>query len=447
MTRAREPDAEGLVERATVIHPGLAPDLVYFDYNATTPVDPRVVEAMLPYLTTHFGNPSSAHAYAAAPKNALDAARTSVAELIGAVPDELVFTGSGSEADALAIRGAVLAARTSHDQPHVITQATEHPAVLAACRALQREHGIDVTVLPVDRHGLVDPAALEAAFTPSTVLVSVMVANNETGTIQPVAELAALARRHGALFHTDAAQAVGKIPVDVETLGIDLLTLVGHKMYAPKGIAALYIRSGIKVAPLIDGGGQERGLRAGTESVAGVVALGAAAELARKEFAAGAPGRLEKLRDDLHDTLAGRLPDRVRLNGHPLRRLPNTLNVSIGGTHGHELLAQCTSIAASTGSACHAGNHQPSPVLSAMNVPEDSSLAAIRLSLGRWTTDGDVELAAAALASAATPDGSARVDRQAASAQAAESTGDASGVPAAQEKLRRPSRNARVVRD
>jgi cysteine desulfurase len=447
MTRAREPDAESLVERASVIHPGLAPDPVYLDYNATTPVDPRVVEAMLPYLTTHFGNPSSAHAYAAAPKHALDAARTKVAELIGAVPDELVFTGSGSEADALAIRGAVLAARPSYEQPHVITQATEHPAVLAACRALQREHGTDVTILPVDRHGLVDPAALDAAFTPSTVLVSVMLANNETGTIQPVTELAALTRRHGALFHTDAAQAVGKIPVDVETLGIDLLTLVGHKMYAPKGIAALYIRSGIKLAPLVDGGGQERGLRAGTESVAGVVALGAAAELARKEFADLAPGRLEKLRDDLHDTLARRLPDRVRLNGHPVRRLPNTLNVSIAGAQGHELLAQCTSIAASTGSACHAGNHEPSPVLGAMNVPEDSSLAAIRLSLGRWTTDADVELAAAALAAAVTPDGSARADRQAASAQAAESTGDASGVPATQQQLRRPSRNARVVRD
>jgi cysteine desulfurase len=404
MTRAREPDAEGLVGRASVSHPGLAPDLVYLDYNATTPVDPRVVEAMLPYLTTHFGNPSSAHAYAAAPKHALDAARTLVAELIGAVPAELVFTGSGSEADALAIRGAVLAARTSQGQPHVITQATEHPAVLAACRALQREHGTDVTVLPVDHDGLVDPAALEAAFTPRTVLVSVMLANNETGTIQPVAELAALSRRHGALFHTDAAQAVGKIPVDVETLAIDLLTLVGHKMYAPKGIAALYIRSGIKLAPLVDGGGQERGLRAGTESVAGAVALGAASELVRKELADGAPGRLEKLRDELHDTLAARLPDRVRLNGHPVRRLPNTLNVSIAGTRGHELLAQCTSVAASTGSACHAGNHEPSPVLSAMNDSEDSSLAAIRLSLGRWTTDADVELAAAALAAAATPD-------------------------------------------
>jgi len=395
-----------------VTHPGLAPDLTYLDYNATTPVDPRVVDAMLPYLTTHFGNPSSAHAYAAAPRQALDAARQLVAGVVCARAEEIVFTGSGSEADALAIRGAVLAARTIHGPAHVITQATEHPAVLATCRALQREHGTNVTVLPVDRDGLVDPAALEAALTPRTVLVSVMLANNETGTIQPIAELAALSRRHGALFHTDAAQAVGKIPVDVETLGIDLLTLVGHKMYAPKGIAALYIRSGTRLAPLVDGGGQERGLRAGTENVAGAVALGAAAELVGKELAAAAPSRFERLRDRLHDTLAARLPGRVALNGHPVRRLPNTLNLSIAGTRGHDLLAECTTVAASTGSACHAGTHEPSPVLRAMNVSEESALAAIRLSLGRWTTDADVEHAAAALAAAARMDGSPRVDRQ-----------------------------------
>jgi cysteine desulfurase len=408
MTRAPEPDAESLVERASVIDPGLAPDLVYLDYNATTPVDPRVVEAMLPYLTLHFGNPSSAHAYADAPQQALGVARRQVAELIGARPEEIVFTGSGSEADALAIRGAVLAAPTIHGSAHVITQATEHPAVLATCRALQREHGTDVTVLPVDRDGLVDPAALEAAFTPRTVLVSVMLANNETGTIQSIAELAALSRRHGALFHTDAAQAVGKIPVDVDSLGIDLLTLVGHKMYAPKGIAALYVRSGVPLAPLVGGGGQERGLRAGTESVAGAVALGAAAELARRELALDAPSRVERLRDRLHDTLAAGLPGRVGLNGHPVRRLPNTLNISIAATQGHDLLAECSAVAASTGSACHAGTHEPSPVLQAMKVSDDSSLAAIRLSLGRWTTDADVEHAAAALVAAARTDGFAR---------------------------------------
>src|SRR5918996_3632862 len=271
-----------LLEGAVMVvrHPGLVPNSVYLDYNPTHPVDPRVVEAMLPYLTLHFGTPSSAHAYAAAPQHALGVARRQVAELIGARPEEIVFTGSGSEADALAIRGAALATPEIHGTAHVITQATEHPAVLAACQALQREQGVEVPVLPVDRDGLVAPASLEAALTRRTVLVSVMLANNETGTIQPIADLAALSRRHGALFHTDAAQAVGRIPVDVESLGVDLLTVVGHKMYAPKGIAALYVRSGVPLAPLVDGGGQERGLRAGTESVAGAVALGAAAELA-----------------------------------------------------------------------------------------------------------------------------------------------------------------------
>jgi cysteine desulfurase len=276
---------------------------------------------------------------------------------------------------------------------------------LATCRALQREHGVEVTVLPVDGSGLVEPAALEAAFTPRTILVSVMLANNETGTIQPIADLAALSRRHGALFHTDAAQAVGKIPVDVESLGVDLLTLVGHKMYAPKGIAALYVRSGVPLAPLVGGGGQERGLRAGTESVAGAVALGAAAELAGRELALDVTSRVERLRDRLYDTLAARLPGRVGLNGHPVRRLPNTLNISIAATQGHDLLAKCSAVAASTGSACHAGTHEPSPVLRAMKVSDDSSLAAIRLSLGRWTTDADVEHAAATLAAAARIDG------------------------------------------
>jgi len=409
--------------RMVARHPGFTPNLIYLDYNATTPVDPHVVEAMLPYLTLHFGNPSSAHAYAAAPQQALGVARRQVAELIGARPEEIVFTGSGSEADVLAIRGAVLAAApTIHGSAHVITQETEHPAVLATCRALQREHGVQVTFLPVDHDGLVDPATLEAAFTPHSVLVSVMLANNETGTIQSIAELAALSRRHGVLFHTDAAQAVGKIAVDVDSLGVDLLTLVGHKMYAPKGIAALYVRSGVRLAPLVGGGGQERGLRAGTESVAGAVALGAAAELAGREFALDVPSRVERLRDRLHDTLAAGLPGRVGLNGHAVRRLPNTLNLSIVGTQGHDLLARCSAIAASTGSACHAGTHEPSPVLRAMKVSDDSSLAAIRLSLGRWTTDDDVETAVVALAAASRMDGTMRGDRLAASAPVTEST-------------------------
>lgn len=238
-------------------HPGLGGDRVYLDHNATTPVDPRVVEAMGPCLTTGFGNPSSGHAWAAEPAAALARARRQVAALIGATAEGIVFTGSGSEADNLALRGAVLAAGT--DRPHVITQVTEHPAVLETCRALRRLHGVRVTYLPVDREGRVDPAALAAALTGRTVLVSVMAANNETGTLQPVAELARLARARGALFHCDAAQAAGKVPLDVRGMGVDLLTVVGHKMYAPKGVAALYVRPGIRLEPWCTGAGRRAG--------------------------------------------------------------------------------------------------------------------------------------------------------------------------------------------
>jgi len=262
-------------------HPGLAGGPVYLDYNATTPVDPAVIEAMLPFLTDHFGNPSSSHPYATAPHTALTRAREQVAALIGARAGEIVFTASGSEADLLAIRGAALAAGRS--TPHVITQSTEHPAVLEACQALQRLHGARVTVLPVGADGVVDPARLEAALTSETTLVSVMAANNETGALQPIAEFAALAHAHGALLHCDAAQAAGKILLDVDRLGVDLLTVVGHKMYAPKGVAALFVRDGVRLEPVVYGGGQERGLRAGTENTALAVALGAAAELVAAE--------------------------------------------------------------------------------------------------------------------------------------------------------------------
>jgi cysteine desulfurase len=381
------------------IHPGLANGPVYLDYNATTPVDPLVAAAAQPYLATQFGNPSSGHRYAAAPAQAIRIAREQVATLIGTTADGIVFTGSGSEANNLAIRGTVLANPTH--RAHVITQVTEHPAVLATCRALQRLHGVDVTVLPVDRHGLVDPRDLAAAITPHTVLVSIMLANNETGTIQPIADLARIAHGHGLPFHTDAAQAAGKIPVDVAALGVDLLTVVGHKMYAPKGIAALYVRPGLALEPIIYGGGQEHGIRAGTENVALTVALGAAAELARADLADGGPQRLQARRDRLHRTLTHALPGRVVLNGHPERRLPNTLNISISGARGDELLAAVPDAAASTGSACHAGTTDPSPVLAAMGLDRDRALAAIRLSVGRWTSDQDIDRAAIHLTEAA----------------------------------------------
>lgn len=372
-------------------HPGLAGGPILLDYNATTPVDPVVTEAMLPWLTGGFGNPSSTHHYGAGPREALELARNRVRAVIGADDGTVVFTGSGSAADNLAIRGAALAAGTGRTQ--VITQSTEHPAVLAACRALHRWHGVEVIVLAADGDGIVDPDSLAAAITPRTALVSVMAANNETGALQPITELAAIAHRHGALLHCDAAQAVGKIPVDVAALGADLLTVVGHKMYAPKGIAALWVRPGVDLEPLVYGGGQENGLWAGTENVALAVALGEAARLAGEDMAECGHDRLRALRDRMESGLADALPERVLLNGPVHARLPNTLNVSIRGVRGHELLAAVPELAASTGSACHEDDHQPSPVLAAMGLDRDRCLSAIRLSLGRWSTADEVDRA------------------------------------------------------
>ncbi len=379
-------------------HPGLAGRPVYLDHNATTPVDPRVVEAMLPALTGEFGNPSSAHAYAGAPRSALACARRQVAALVGAAGSEIVFTGSGSEADALAVRGGVLAATGSGvDRPHVVTQVTEHPAVLAACGYLTAYHGVDVTYLPVDGRGRVDPADVEAALTPRTVLVSVMHANNETGTVQPLAEVAEVTRARGVLLHTDAAQSVGKIDVDVDALGVDLLTLVGHKMYAPKGVGALYVRRGVTLEPLVGGGGQEGGLRAGTENVALAVALGAAADLAAAALRDGEAQRLAELRNRLEALLAAGLPGRVHAHGHPEHRLPQTLNLRIDGVPARALLASTPGVAASTGSACHAGDDHPSEGLRALGLSAEEAGCAVRLSLGRWTTEADVTGAAALL--------------------------------------------------
>jgi cysteine desulfurase len=389
------------VQRADLPTPaGLQGGPIYLDYNATTPVDPRVVEAMLPYLTTHFGNPSSSHHYAEQPRRALAAARQQVARLIGAAPDEIVFTGSGSEADALAIHGTVAAHRRPSDI-QVITQVTEHPAVLEACRALHRRYGTQVTHLPAGHDGRVDPHDLAAAITPQTALVSIMAANNETGVLQPLDVLARVTRQRGALFHTDAAQAAGKIPIDVGRLGVDLLSVVGHKMYAAKGVGALYVRSGVLLEPLVPGGGQERGLRAGTENVALAVGLGAAADLARHELADDARQRLQELRDLLYRRLNDHLPGRVRLTGHPARRLPGTLHITITGVRGDDLLAATRAIAAATGSACHARSQEPSPVLLAMPHDRGQALSALRLSLGRWTTRPDAERAAEAIATTA----------------------------------------------
>ena len=374
---------------------GLRDGPIYLDYNATTPVDPRVVEACLPYLAEHFGNPSSGHAYGRAAAAAVAPARAAVARLAGCRPSEIVFTGGGSDSDTLAIRGAALAYRDRGD--HIVTQATEHPAVHAVCESLRRLHGFRVTVLPVDEHGLVRPAELRAALTRQTVLVSIMHANNETGTVQPMAELAELAHSWGALFHTDASQSAGKLPLD--GLDADLVTLTGHKFYAPKGVGALVVRDGLALEPTVYGGGHERGLRGGTENVALIVALGRAAELAAQSLPEMVGVRA--LRDDLHALLDRDLPGRVRLNGHPTSRLPNTLNLSIDGVPSRALIGAIPDIATSSGAACHEGVDQPSPTLTAMGLPASRALSAVRLTLGRWSTHEEVRRAAELIAAAA----------------------------------------------
>lgn len=384
-------------------HPGLTGRPVYLDYNATTPIDPAVVEAMLPYFTEEFGNPSSTNVYGDSTRTALAEARSRVAALLAAPPrSRVVFTGSGSEADALAIRGAVLASKRPRGRAHLITQATEHPAVLAVCADLEQLHDVRVTVLPVDDTGLVDPEDVARSITSDTVLVTVMHANNETGTLQPIEAITRIAHERSVLVHCDAAQAVGKVAIDVGALGVDLLTVVGHKMYAPKAIAALYVADGVPLRPLVSGGGQEFGLRAGTENVAYAVGLGRAAQLAQSALEQGETERLRELRDLLARRLEERLPGRAHLNGHPTLRLPNTLNVGIDGTRALSLLADLPDLAASAGSACHAGQDSPSPVLTAMGQGSSRALTALRLSVGRWTTTEQLEQAAAHIASAAT---------------------------------------------
>jgi cysteine desulfurase len=381
---------------------------IYLDYNATTPLDPAVVEAMLPYLHREFGNPSSAHAYGKTAHEAVELARRQVAELLGARPEEIVFTGGGSEASNQALKGIVFAklrglfgrwARGAH----IITSAVEHPATLQPCEFLKRL-GCRVTVLPVDRHGLVDPDAVRKALDRSTTLVSIMHANNEVGTLQPIREIAAQARERGVPVHTDAAQSLGKVPVKVGELGVDLLTVAGHKLYAPKGVGVLYVRRGVKLEPLLHGAGHEGGRRAGTENVPYVVALGKACELARQSLPEAAE-RLRRLRDRLWERLHAGLGENVVPNGHPERRLPNTLNVNFVGHIGAELLAKVPEVAASTGSACHEGQVTCSPVLQAMGVPPPLARGAVRLSVGRFTTEEEIDRAAAALIRAARGEG------------------------------------------
>ena len=358
---------------------------IYLDYNATTPVDPKVSDAMRDLLREQYGNPSSTHWAGQSAKELVEESRTKVAALLGCAADEIVFTSGGSEANNLALKGMFFA-RTGR-QIHIITSAIEHPSILEPCRFLQGL-GANITQLPVDGTGRVDPNVLRRAITRGTVLITLMHANNEVGTIQPIEECARIAREHDVIFHTDAAQSVGKIPVSVKDLRVDLLTIAGHKLYAPKGVGALYVRRGVVLEPLIHGGGHESGRRAGTESALLTVGLGAACDLARDLTWAQ---RVRELRDHFWTLLRKQLGDRVVLNGHVDSRLPNTLNVSFVGYKGAELLSSLDGIAASTGSACHSDRVELSLVLRAMRVSEEIGVGAVRFSLGRATTIEEID--------------------------------------------------------
>jgi cysteine desulfurase len=373
---------------------------IYLDYQATTPVDPRVVEAMLPFLTTEYGNPSSAHAYGRAAAAAVATARAQVATLIGAhEPDEIVFTSCGTESNHLALTGVAHAARAVGRGRHVITTTIEHPATQGTCDQLTAA-GLQVTRLPVGADGRLDPADLERALQPDTVLVSVMHANNEIGTLQPLAAIAELTRKRGILLHTDAAQSPATVPVDVDDLGVDLLTLVGHKMYAPKGVAALYIRRGTPpLVPQLVGGGQEHGLRAATENVPGIVALGAAAAIAHAEHAADAT-RILCLRERLLDELTDALPG-LRVNGSLTHRLPGNLSLTIPHVTAAQMMAAAPDLAFSAGAACHSGDTTPSPVLTAVGLTPDQAAHTIRLGIGRYTSDTEITTALDQLLTAA----------------------------------------------
>ncbi len=360
---------------------------IYLDYNASTPIDPAVAAAMRPFLEGHYGNPSSGHWAATTAKAALESSRDQVAGLLGCHDDEVVFTSGGSEANNLALKGTFFALRDKGD--HIVTTRIEHPAIVEPCRFLERL-GARVTYLPVDGTGRVDPDDLRKTITPRTILVSIMHANNEVGTIQPIEDCARIAREHEVLFHTDAAQSAGKIATDVNTLGIDLLSIAGHKLYAPKGVGALFVRRGVSIEPLVHGAGHESGRRAGTESALLAVGLGKACELARN---LSPMDGVRALRERFWQWLQRQFGDGVVLNGHPTHRLPNTLSVSFVGRSGAEILARLDGVAASTGSACHSGRIELSPVLQAMGISPHVGMGAIRFSLGRATTRDEIDAA------------------------------------------------------
>jgi len=361
---------------------------VYLDYAATTPAHPEVVKAMLPCFTEAFGNPSSIYSYGQEAKGAIEEARAKVADLIGARDGEIVFTSGGTEADNFALKGVAFA--NEYKGNHIITTSIEHHAVIKTCKFLERR-GFSVTYLPVDKYGLVDPDDVRRAITDKTILISVMHANNEMGTIEPIAEIGRITREADVYFHTDAVQAAGHIPVDVNKLGVDLLSMSAHKLCGPKGIGALYIRTGTRIVPFMHGGEQERRQRASTENVPGIVGFGKAVELARQEMSEEAE-RLTYLRDKLIVGLLERI-DHVRLNGHTVMRLPNNVNISVDFVEGESMLLNLDleGICASTGSACSSSSLEPSHVLLALGFSPEQAHGSLRFSLGKWTSEDEIE--------------------------------------------------------
>ena len=361
---------------------------IYLDYAATTPTDPNVVQAMLPYFHDAFGNPSAIYSYGQEAKNALEEARGKVARLIGARDEEIIFTSGGTEADNFALKGAAYANQKKGN--HIITSAIEHHAVLESCKFLGKM-GYKITYLPVDKYGLVDPDSVKKAITDKTILISVMHANNEIGTIQPISEIGKIAKEAGILFHSDAVQTAGHIPLNVNELGVDLLSMSGHKLYGPKGVGVLYTRKGSKLTPFMHGGGQERGRRASTENVPGIVGLGQAAELAGQDLE-GEAQRLIGLRDKLISGIVQKV-DRTHLNGHPVKRLPNNVNISVEFVEGESMCLNMdiVGICASTGSACSSGSLEASHVLLAIGLEHVQAHGSLRFTLGKWTTEEEVE--------------------------------------------------------
>jgi len=363
---------------------------IYLDYNATTPIDGEVRAAMLPYLEQYFGNPSSTHSFGVEARKAVEIARTQIAALLHCKPYEIIFTSGGTESNNLAIKG--VAYLNKHKGNHIITSQIEHPAVIEVCKNLE-QNGFRVTYLPVDASGMVNPVDVVKAISPATILITIMHANNEIGTINPLAEIALLAKHHKILFHTDAAQSVGKIETDVLKLGADLLTVAGHKLYAPKGIGALYIRDGVKIEKLIHGADHEQNLRAGTENVIQIVGLGKACEIALRDLEKNS-AHTSAMRNRLFTQLSERLQNIVRLNGHPEKRLPNTLSIGFKNVEANTLLSELQGVAASAGAACHTDRVDVSPVLTAIGVPIEFAMGTIRFSTGKYTTADEIDLAA-----------------------------------------------------